>query len=56
MLLEIQLYSPKTIYQQSWTKDCKQIHKTKQNRFFYGMFYSLFFARFYQKRQNLAFG
>ena len=25
-------------------KDCRQIHKIKSNRFFYGMFYSWFFA------------
>ena len=25
---------------QSWKKGWRQIHKIKQNRFFYGMFYS----------------
>ena len=25
---------------QSWTKGCRQIDEIKQNRFFYGMFYS----------------
>ena len=25
---------------QSWTKGYRQIYKIKQNRFFYGMFYS----------------
>ena len=28
------------IKQQSWTKGWRQIDETKQNRFFYGMFYS----------------
>ena len=41
---------------QSWTKGCRQIHKITRNRFFYGMFYSWFFANFYRKRQNFAFG
>ena len=29
-----------TLKVQSWTKGWRQIHKIKQNRFFYGMFYS----------------
>ena len=41
---------------ESWTKVWKQIHKIKQNRFFYGMFYSWFFAIFTKKRQNLVLG
>ena len=41
---------------QSRTKGWGQIDETKRNRFFYGMFHSWFLARFYQKRQNLAFG
>ena len=42
---------------QSWTEDWRQIHEIKQNRFFYGMLYSLFFAIFFaEKRQNVAFG
>ena len=41
---------------QSWTKGWRQIDKIKQNRFFYGMVYSWFFAIFYQKCQNLSFG
>ena len=28
------------VYQQSWTKGWRRIHKIKQNRFFYGRFYS----------------
>ena len=40
---------------QSWTKSCRQIHKIKQNRFFYGLFYSWFFATFYQKTSNFCF-
>ena len=38
-----------------WTKSCKQIHEIKQNRFFYGMFYSWIFTIFPGKRQNLVF-
>ena len=34
---------------QSWTKAWRQIQKIRQNRFFYAMFYSRFFAIFYQK-------
>ena len=30
----------KVIKLQSWTKGWRQIHKIKQNKFFYGMFYS----------------
>ena len=30
-------------------KGCQQIYKSKQNRFFYGMFYSRFFVRYYQR-------
>ena len=42
---------------QSWTKGCRQIDEIKQNRFFYGMFHSWFFAIFLPKKsQNLAFG
>ena len=26
--------------QQSWSKGCRQTHEIKQNKFFYGMFYS----------------
>ena len=40
---------------QSWTKGCRQIDETKQNRYFYGIFYSRLFVRFYQKHHNLAF-
>ena len=40
----------------SCTKDCRQIHKTKQNIFFYGMIYSWFFVIFTEKHQNLTFG
>ena len=38
---------------QSWTKGWRQIDEIKQNRFFYGMFYSWFFTK---KCQNLALG
>ena len=41
---------------QSWTKRRRQIHKIKQNRlFFYGVFYSWFFAFFYQKTSKFGF-
>ena len=40
----------------SWTRGWRQIHKIKQNMFFYGMFYNYFFAIFYQITLNLAFG
>ena len=40
---------------QSWTKGWRQIHKIKQNRFFYGMFYSWFFAIFYRKTSKPGF-
>ena len=40
---------------QFWTKSCRQIHKIKQYRFFYGLFYSWFFATFYQKTSNFCF-
>ena len=36
----------RNFYVQSWTKGCKQIYQIKQNRFFYGMFYSCFFTSF----------
>ena len=35
---------------QSWTKGCKQIHKIKQHRFFYGMLNSWFFCDFFYKK------
>lgn len=41
---------------QSWTKVWGQSHELKQIRFFYGLFHDCFFATFYQKRQNLAYG
>ena len=34
---------------QSWTKGWRQIHKFKQNTFFYGMFYGWFFCDFLPK-------
>ena len=40
---------------QSWTKGWREIHKIKQNRFFYGMFYSWFFAIFYPKTSKFGF-
>ena len=40
---------------QSWTKDWRQIHKIKPNRFFYGIFYSWFFSVFYQKASKFGF-
>ena len=40
---------------QSWTKGWRQIDKIKQNRFFYGMFYSKFFAIFYQEASKFGF-
>ena len=39
---------------QSLTKSCIQIEKIKQNRFFYGMFYSWFLAIFYRKTSKLG--
>ena len=41
-------------YLQSWTKGWRQIGKIKQKRFFYGMFYSWFFAIFYQKMSKFG--
>ena len=40
---------------QSWSKRWRQIHKIKQNRFFYGMFYSRFFAIFYRKTSKFGY-
>ena len=40
---------------QSWTKGWRQIRKIRQNRFFYGMFYSWFFTIFYQKTSIFGF-
>ena len=42
-------------YAQSWTKGWRQIHKIKQNRFYYGMFYSWYFVNFYQKTSKFGF-
>ena len=42
-------------YLESWTKGWRQIQKFKQNRFFYGMFYSCFFENFYQKTSKIGF-
>ena len=39
---------------QSWTKCCKQIYETKQNRFLYGMFYS-WFLRVFNKNVKICF-
>ena len=41
---------------QSWTKNCRQIHEIKQNRFFMGGFTADFMRLFTEERQNLAFG
>ena len=49
-------FSRDKIWLQSWTKCSRQIHKTEQNRFFYGMFYADFLRFFTKKRQNLAIG
>ena len=40
---------------QSWTKVWRQIHKCKKNRFFCGIFQSLFFAIFYQNASKFDF-
>ena len=40
---------------QPWTKVWRQIPKIKQNKFFYGMIYSRFFAIFDQKTSNVSF-
>ena len=40
---------------QPWAKGCRQIYKIKQNRFFYGMFYSWCLAVFYRKTSKFAF-
>ena len=53
---KIQLRAGLLFSVQSWTKGWRQIDKIKQNRFFYGMFYSWFFAIFTKKRKNLALG
>ena len=39
----------------SWTKVWRQTHKVKQKRFLHGMFYSSFFAIFYQKTLKFGF-
>ena len=39
---------------QSWTKGWRQIDEIKQNRFFYGMFYSWLFAILYQKTSKFG--
>ena len=40
---------------QSWTKSWKQIHEIKQNRVFFGMFYSWFCAIFYQDTSKFGY-
>ena len=40
---------------QSWKRGYRQIHKFKQNRIFYRMFHSWFFAIFYQKASKSGF-
>ena len=40
---------------QSWTKGWRQLHEIKQNRFFYGMVYSWFFANLYWKTSKFSF-
>ena len=42
------------LLRQSRTKDCIQINRIKQTKFFYGMFYGRFFPFLTEKRQNLA--
>ena len=39
---------------QSWTKSWRQIDEIKQNRFFYGLFYTWYFSNFYQKPSNFG--
>ena len=39
----------------SWARGWRQIDEIKQNRFFYGMVYSWFFAIFYQKMSKFGF-
>ena len=41
---------------QSWTKGRRQIHKIKQNWFFYELFTTDILQFFNEKRQNLTFG
>ena len=40
---------------QSWTKGLRQIHKIKQNRFFYGMSYGCLFEIFYDNTSKFGF-
>lgn len=49
-------YEYRPLYLSLGPKGCKQIYEYKQNRFFYVIFYSQFFVRYYQRYQNLAFG
>ena len=44
-----QYYVKQNLHIQSWTKGWRQTHKFKRNRFFYGKFYSWFFAFFTKK-------
>ena len=39
---------------ESWSKGWRQIHEIKQNRLFYGLFYSWFFAIFYRKTSKFG--
>ena len=52
---ETSLRRTKIFFPQSWTKGWRQIDEIKQNRIFYGMFYSWFFAIFYQKMWQFGF-
>ena len=35
----------RNVFLQSWTKGCREIHKIKEDRIFYGMFYSDFLPK-----------
>ena len=51
----IEIHFSTISYIQSWTKDWRQIHKIKQKRFFYGLFYSWFFPIFFRKTSKFGF-
>ena len=53
--LEMKMFSLTTMYKISCLKNCRQIHKIKQNRFFFGMF-PMRFSQFIAQLPKLALG
>ena len=53
--LEMKMFSLTTMYKISCLQNCRQIHKIKQNRFFFGMF-PMRFSQFIGQLPKLALG